>query len=97
MVSFVSVKYAKQFATVFADMSVVISQNDKVKIELRISTVGQTFRTLQLIYKPVYMTNHGFPVGTEQKLILLVYLIINLNKLNDELQTGKLTVSVCRQ
>ncbi|CAB4473773.1 unnamed protein product [Rhizophagus irregularis] len=58
-----SVKSAKQFAGVFADMSIIISQDDKAKIGLGIPAVGRTFHTLQSIQEPVYVADHDFPAG----------------------------------
>ena len=92
-----SVKCAKQFATVFADMSVVISQDDKAKIGLGVPAVGRTFHTLQSVNEPVCVADHDFPAGNGQKLIPSVYLIIKPNESNDELRTGKLAIFVCRQ
>ncbi|CAI2195468.1 11346_t:CDS:1, partial [Funneliformis geosporum] len=83
-----SIKYAKQFASTFADVSVVISQDDKAKISLRMPAIGCTFHKLQFINEPTIIVDHNFPVGSRQKLIPLVYLIINPNESNDELQTG---------
>jgi len=59
----VSVKCARQFATIFADKSVVISQDDKAKIGLGMPAVGRIFRTLQSIHKPVRIADHDFPAG----------------------------------
>ncbi|CAI2196407.1 15115_t:CDS:1, partial [Funneliformis geosporum] len=89
-----SVKCARQFATVFADKSVVISQDDKAKIGLGIPAVGRTFRTLQSVHEPVCVADYDFPAGYEQKLILSVYLMIKLNELNDDLRTGQLAIFV---
>ncbi|CAG8846171.1 1060_t:CDS:2, partial [Gigaspora margarita] len=92
-----SVKYAKQFVSMFADMSVIISQDDKAKVGLGVLAVGQTFRTLQSINEPVVVADHDFPIGYGQKLISSVYLIIKPNKLNDELRTGELAIFICSQ
>src|SRR6266542_4225044 len=83
-----SVKCAKQFATVFAENSVIIFQDDKAKIRLGIPAVGQTFRTLQSVHEPVSVTNHDFPLGNGQKLIPSVYLMIKPNESNDDLRIG---------
>jgi hypothetical protein len=80
-----SVKCAKQFATIFADMSVVISQDDKAKIGLGVPAVGRTFHTLQSVHEPVCVADHDFPVGSGQKLVPSVYLMIKPNESNDEL------------
>ena len=56
-----SVKCAKQFASLFADMSVVISQDDKAKIGLGIPAVGRTFHTLQSVNEPISVADHDFP------------------------------------
>ncbi|CAJ0641515.1 2201_t:CDS:1 [Entrophospora sp. SA101] len=92
-----SVKCAKQFATVFADMSVVISQDDKAKIGLGVPAVGRTFHTLQSVHEPACVADHDFPVGSGQKLVPSVYLMIKPNESNDELQTGQLAIFVRRQ
>ncbi|EXX60137.1 hypothetical protein RirG_182680 [Rhizophagus irregularis DAOM 197198w] len=92
-----SVKYARQFATVFADNSVVISQDDKAKIGLGVPAVGQTFHTLQSVHEPVSVADHDFPLGNGQKLVPSVYLMIKPNELNDELRTGQLAIHVRRQ
>jgi hypothetical protein len=89
-----SVKCAKQFASTFADVSVVISQDDKAKIGLGVPAVGRTFRTLQSVNEPTTIADHDFPMGSGQKLIPSVYLIINPNKSNDELRTGRLTIFI---
>src|SRR3954462_10173014 len=56
-----SVKSAKQFASVFADMSIIISQDDKAKIGLGIPAVGRTFHTLQSVQELVCVADHDFP------------------------------------
>jgi hypothetical protein len=89
-----SVKCAKQFASTFADVSVVISQDDKAKIGLGVPAVGRTFRTLQSVNEPTTIADHDFPMGSGQKLIPSVYLIINPNESNDELRTGRLTMFI---
>ena len=92
-----SVKYARQFATAFADKSVIISQDDKAKIGLGVPAVGQTFHTLQSVHEPVRVADHDFPAGSGQKLVPSVYLMIKPNELNDELRTGQLAIFVRRQ
>jgi len=81
----------------FADMSVIISQDDKAKVGLRVPAVGRTFQTLQSINEPVSVADHDFPIGCRQKLIPSVYLIIKPNELKDELQTGQLAIFTCPQ
>ena len=80
-----SVKGAKQFASTFADVSIVISQDGKAKIGLRMPAVDHTFHTLQSINEPTTIADHDFSVRSRQKLIPSVYLMINLNESNDEL------------
>lgn len=92
-----SVKYARQFATVFADNSVIISQDDKAKIGLGVPAVGRTFHTLQSVHEPVSIADHDFPLGSGQKLIPSVYLMIKPNEANNELRTGQLAIFVRRQ
>ncbi|GET01728.1 hypothetical protein GLOIN_2v1766467 [Rhizophagus clarus] len=62
-----SIKGAKQFAALFLTYSVIISQDDKVKVPL------------------------GIPA---QKLILLVYLLINPHDTNDTFYNGQLSIFV---
>ena len=89
-----SVKYAKQFTSTFADVSVIISQDDKVKIRLEVPAVSHTFHTLQSVNEPITEADYDFPTRSEQKLISSVYLMINPNKTNDELQTGMLSIFI---
>ncbi|PKY60731.1 hypothetical protein RhiirA4_431338 [Rhizophagus irregularis] len=92
-----STKYARQFATAFADNSVVISQDDKAKIGLGVPAVGRTFRSLQSVNELVSVADHDFPLGNAQKLVPSVYLITKPNESNDELRTGQLAIFVRRQ
>ncbi|EXX58145.1 hypothetical protein GLOIN_2v1783204 [Rhizophagus irregularis DAOM 181602=DAOM 197198] len=92
-----SVKSARQFATVFADKAVIISQDDKAKIGLGVPAVGQTFRTLQSVHEPVGVADYDFPLGSGQKLVPSVYLMMKPNESNDELRTGQLAIFVRRQ
>ncbi|PKC10142.1 hypothetical protein RhiirA5_498690 [Rhizophagus irregularis] len=89
-----SVKCAKQFTSTFADVSVVISQDDKAKIGLGVPAVRRTFHKLQSVNEPATIADHDFPIGFGQKLIPSVYLIINPNESNDELRTGKLAIFI---
>uniref|UniRef100_U9UL61 C2H2-type domain-containing protein n=1 Tax=Rhizophagus irregularis (strain DAOM 181602 / DAOM 197198 / MUCL 43194) TaxID=747089 RepID=U9UL61_RHIID len=85
-----SVKYVRQFASMFADMSVIISQDDKAKIGLGMPAVGRTFRTLQSINEPVFVADHDFPSGSGQKLIPsdLESLVLD-SKYDDALKTNE--------
>ncbi|CAG8460436.1 10157_t:CDS:2, partial [Scutellospora calospora] len=47
------IKNAKQFASAFASHSVIISQEDKTKVLLRILAVRRTFKTIQSFYELV--------------------------------------------
>ncbi|CAG8509998.1 5897_t:CDS:2 [Scutellospora calospora] len=58
-----SVKGAKQFAKTFANMSIIISQDDKSKIGLGVPAVGKTFCTLQSIAKPPDKSNDNLCSG----------------------------------
>jgi hypothetical protein len=89
-----SVKCARQFASLFADESVIISQDDKAKIGLGIPAVGRTFNTLQSVNELVSVADHDFPTGHGQKLIPSVYLMIKPNDSNNELRTGQLAIFV---
>uniref|UniRef100_U9UIM9 Uncharacterized protein n=1 Tax=Rhizophagus irregularis (strain DAOM 181602 / DAOM 197198 / MUCL 43194) TaxID=747089 RepID=U9UIM9_RHIID len=89
-----STKYARQFATAFADNSVVISQDDKAKIGFGVPAVGRTFHSLQSVNEPVSVADHDFPLENAQKLVLSVYLITKPNESNDKLRTGQLAIFV---
>ncbi|CAG8577558.1 3987_t:CDS:2 [Cetraspora pellucida] len=89
-----SVKGARQFAQTFAEFSVIISQDDKVKISLGIAAVGRTFHTLQSSFQPVQIPDHDFVHRSNQKLIPSVYLIIKPSKANDNLWTGQVAIFV---
>ncbi|CAG8839327.1 33584_t:CDS:2, partial [Gigaspora margarita] len=82
-----SIKGARQFVCTFPNVSVIISQDNKAKIDLEILAVGRIFYTLQSASEPVQLPDHDFVCENSQKLILLVYLIIKPNKENDDLQT----------
>ncbi|CAG8793017.1 11707_t:CDS:2, partial [Dentiscutata erythropus] len=84
-------------ASVFSNMSVVISQNDKAKIDLGILAIGQTFRILQSINDLICVVDYDFVIGFEQKLVPSVYLLMKLGELNNELRTGQLAIFVWRQ
>ncbi|CAG8470119.1 9288_t:CDS:2, partial [Scutellospora calospora] len=75
----VFVKCTKQFASVFSDMSVVISQDDKAKIGLRIPAVGRIFHILQSINNPICVADHDFVIRFEQKLVPSIYLLMKLD------------------
>ncbi|CAG8810833.1 35705_t:CDS:2, partial [Gigaspora margarita] len=89
-----SVKGTKQFAKTFANLSVIISQDDKSKIGLGVPAVGRTFQALQSVAKPIRVSDHDFPYGSNQKLVLSVYLIIQPDKSNDDLHSGQLEIFV---
>lgn len=78
-----SVKEAKQFAAIFLTHSVIISQNNKAKVPLSIPAVGRTFQIIQSFQEPVILPDHDFPISVQQKLILSVYLLINLSDMNN--------------
>ncbi len=73
----VFVKVAKVFAKVFADETVIISQDDKAKVRLGIFTIGHMFKTIQTVNEPVTIKDHDFSISLKMKLIPSVYLIIN--------------------
>ncbi len=79
------IKAAKVFTEVFADKTVIILQNNKVKIRLSISVISRTFKTIQTINKPVTIKDHDFPISSKIKLIPSVYLIINPADLSNTL------------
>lgn len=81
-----SIKSAWTFAEVFADDTVIISQDDKAKVSLDIPAVGRTIKILQSINELVLVANHDFLVGSKMKLILSIYLIIDPANSNDSLR-----------
>ncbi|RGB23964.1 hypothetical protein C1646_773756 [Rhizophagus diaphanus] len=83
-------KAAKVFAEVFADESIIISQDDKVKIGLGIPAISCTFKIIQTVNKPVIVEDHDFLTGLKMKLIPSVYLLINPADSSDTLRTVKL-------
>jgi hypothetical protein len=89
-----SVKAAKIFAEVFAEESIIISQDDKAKIGLGIPAVGRTFKTIQSVNEPVTVEDHDFPTGSKMKLIPSVYLIINPADSSNTLRTGQLSIFI---
>ncbi|GBC26323.2 hypothetical protein GLOIN_2v1870260 [Rhizophagus irregularis DAOM 181602=DAOM 197198] len=89
-----SVKAAKIFAEVFADESIIISQDDKAKIGLGIPAVGRTFKTIQSVNEPVTVEDHDFPTGSKMKLIPSVYLVINPADSSNTLRTGQLFIFI---
>ncbi|CAG8820678.1 40192_t:CDS:2 [Gigaspora margarita] len=57
---FASIKYAKQFASFFANMLIIISQDNKAKIDLGVSAISRTFHRLQSINDPICIPDHDF-------------------------------------
>ncbi|CAG8710987.1 429_t:CDS:2, partial [Gigaspora margarita] len=51
----------------FVDDIIIISQDDKAKVSLGISTVGRTFKTIQTINEPISVANYNFPVSSKMK------------------------------
>src|SRR5438128_9423670 len=89
-----SIKAARIFAEVFADETIIISQDDKAKISLGIPAVGRTFKTMQTVSEPVSIEDHDFPTGSKMKLIPSVYLVIDPVDSNDALRSGQLAIFV---
>ncbi|CAG8846460.1 6398_t:CDS:2, partial [Gigaspora margarita] len=58
----VSVKNARNFASVFADQSVILSQDDKAKVSVGIPAIGRHFETMQTILEPVSETDKSLRV-----------------------------------
>ena len=52
------VKYAKQFANTFADISIIIFQDDKVKIRFEILVIDCTFYYYNLLMNLIYQIHH---------------------------------------
>lgn len=92
-----SVKASKSFASTFSDLTVMISQDDKAKVNVGIPAVGRTFQTIQSIAEPVEVEDHDFPIGASQKLIPSVYLMINPADSNDTMRAGQLAIYIRSQ
>ncbi|CAG8730611.1 14973_t:CDS:2 [Cetraspora pellucida] len=54
----------------------------------------RSFRTIQSINKPVIVPDHDFSVSSQQKLVPLVYLIIDSNNTNDTLHSSQLSIYI---
>ncbi|CAG8561511.1 34166_t:CDS:2, partial [Gigaspora margarita] len=80
-----SVKTAQTLAKVFVDDAIIISQDDKTKVNLGVLAVGRTFKTIQTINEPILVADHNFLVSSKIKLIPSVYLVIDLANSNDSL------------
>jgi hypothetical protein len=92
-----SVKNAKNFAVAFADQAVILSQDDKAKVSVGIPAVGRHFETMQTVPEPVSVPDHDFPIGTSQKLIPSVYLMINPKETDESLRTGQIAIFIRAQ
>jgi hypothetical protein len=90
----VSVKATRIFAKVFADKTVIISQNNKAKINLSILVVGHTFKTIQTVSEPVSIKDYDFSTSSKMKLISSVYLVINSVNSNNALWLGQLVIFI---
>ncbi|GET58415.1 hypothetical protein GLOIN_2v1766467 [Rhizophagus irregularis DAOM 181602=DAOM 197198] len=66
-----STKYARQFATAFADNSVVISQDDKVKIGLGVPAVGNAQKLVLSVYLITKPNESNDELQTEQLAIFV--------------------------
>ncbi|CAG8521266.1 22670_t:CDS:2 [Cetraspora pellucida] len=88
------VRNSKQFALTFADFAIVLLQDNKAKVLVSILAIEKHFWTMQSINEPVSVLDHDFPVGTSQKLIPSVYLMINLKESNESLQHGQLAIFI---
>ncbi|CAB4415079.1 unnamed protein product [Rhizophagus irregularis] len=86
--------FASMKGALFSTNSIIISQDDKTKVPLGIPAVGRTFQTIQSFQEPVILPNHDFPIGMQQKLILSVYLLINLSDTNDTFCNGQLLIFI---
>ncbi|CAG8837524.1 22418_t:CDS:1, partial [Cetraspora pellucida] len=58
---------------------------------------GKTFKAIQSANEPTTLLDHDFPVGSKQKLIPSVYLLIDPNDTNDTLRSGQLSIYIHSQ
>ncbi|CAG8550736.1 7259_t:CDS:2 [Cetraspora pellucida] len=89
-----SVKAVKQFASLFSIFLVIVSQDDKAKVPLGIFAISRTFQVIQSINEPVIIPDHDFLVGSQQKLVLSVYLIIDPSDTNYTLCSSQLSIYI---
>ncbi|CAG8539697.1 6817_t:CDS:2, partial [Gigaspora margarita] len=82
------------FAATFHNHSIIISQDDKSKVSLRIPAVGRIFKLIKTINESVSIPDHNFPLGRKIKLILSIYLLINPNDTNNSFHSGHLTIYI---
>ena len=92
-----SVKNVRHFATTFADWVVMISQDDKAKVAVGIPAVRRHFETMQTVLESVSLPDHDFPIGTSQKLIPSVYLLINPKEADESLRAGQMAIFIRAQ
>ncbi|CAG8833248.1 15225_t:CDS:1, partial [Cetraspora pellucida] len=92
-----SVKAARQLAALFPIFSVIVSQDNKAKIPLSIPAVGKTFKAIQSANEPTTLPDYDFSVGSKQKLIPFVYLLIDPNDTNDTLRSSQLSIYIRSQ
>ena len=59
-----SIKASKSFASTFSSLMVMISQDDKTKVNIGIPAVGRTFQIIQSITEPVKVEDYDFPIVT---------------------------------
>jgi len=92
-----SVKNARNFVSVFADQSVILSQDDKAKVSVGVPAVGRHFETMQTVLEPVSVPDHDFPIGSSQKLVPSVYLLINPKETDESLRVGQIAIFIRAQ
>ena len=93
----VSIKNVRHFATTFANRVVMISQDDKAKVAVGIPAVRRHFETMQTVLESVSLPDHDFPIGTSQKLIPSVYLLINPKEADESLRAGQMAIFIRAQ
>ena len=72
----------------------MISQDDKAKVAVGIPAVGRHFETMQTVLESVSLPDHDFPIGTSQKLIPSVYLLINPKEADESLRASQMAIFI---
>ncbi|CAG8794173.1 15391_t:CDS:1, partial [Cetraspora pellucida] len=88
------IKALKTFTSTLSNISVLVFQDDKTKVNVGISAICCTFQTIQLIAALIKLEDYDFLIGIFQKLVPSIYLIINLADSNDTIRTEQLTIYV---
>ncbi|CAG8845534.1 755_t:CDS:2, partial [Gigaspora margarita] len=71
--------------------------DNKAKVSVGIPAIGRHFETMQTILAPILVLDHDFSIGSSQKLVLSVYLLINSKETDESLLVGQLSIFIRAQ